>query len=64
MKTYIKECYDELLHKVSWPTKAELQSSAVVVLTASLLIALTVFAMDLGFEQIMNAIYPSGGSIG
>ena len=41
---YCKESYDELVHKVSWPTRSELSSSAVVVLTASLLIALVVFS--------------------
>ena len=40
---YCKESYDELVHKVSWPTRKELSSSAVVVLYASLLIALVVF---------------------
>jgi len=29
------------------------------VLTASLIIALVVFAMDLTFEQIMSLVYPS-----
>ena len=29
---YCKESYDELVHKVSWPTRSELSSSAVVVL--------------------------------
>ena len=38
-----KESYNELVHKVTWPTSKELSSSAVVVLTASLLIALVVF---------------------
>ena len=32
---YCKESYDELVHKVSWPTRKELSSSAVVVLYAS-----------------------------
>ena len=43
---YIKESYDELVHKVSWPTYSELANSAVVVLYASLLIALVVWGMD------------------
>ena len=29
---YIKESYDELVHKVSWPTYSELANSAVVVI--------------------------------
>ncbi len=43
---YVKSSYDELVHKVSWPTFKELQSSAVVVAVASLVIALIVFVMD------------------
>jgi preprotein translocase subunit SecE len=46
---YVKESYDELIHKVSWPTWAELQNSAVVVSVASLVIALIVFVMDFVF---------------
>ena len=46
---YVKTSYDELVHKVSWPTFKELQSSAVVVAIASLVIALIVFVMDVVF---------------
>ena len=46
---YVKESYNELVHKVSWPTWAELQNSAVVVSVASLVIALVVFLMDASF---------------
>jgi preprotein translocase subunit SecE len=55
--TYIKECYNELMHKVSWPTWNELQSSAIVVLTASLIIGIVVFLMDSVFQGSMNLIY-------
>ena len=56
---YCKESDDELVHKVSWPTRKELSSSAVVVLYASLLIALVVFLMDSAFQFIMeDVIYP------
>lgn len=57
IKEYVKESYDELMHKVSWPTWKELQSSAIVVFVASLIIALVVFAMDLSFENILKQIY-------
>ena len=53
---YCKESYDELVHKVSWPTRKELSSSAVVVLYASLLIALVVFLMDSVFQFVMEDI--------
>ena len=56
---YCKESYDELVHKVSWPTRKELSSSAVVVLYASLLIALVVFRIDSAFQLVMEyIIYP------
>ena len=59
VKKYCKESYDELVYKVSWPTRSELSSSAVVVLYASLLIALVVFLMDSVFQFVMEGIvYP------
>ena len=54
----LKETYDELVHKVSWPNRSELSSSAVAVLYASLIIALVVFAMDFCFQNVMEFIYP------
>ncbi len=54
---YIKESYTELVQKVSWPTRAELMNSAIVVLIASIIIALIVWVMDLGFEKIMIFVY-------
>ena len=56
---YCKACYEELAHKTTWPTRAELTHSAMVVLSASLVIALVVFAMDSLFRLVMNTIYPN-----
>ena len=53
-----KESYNEPVHKVSWPTMSELTSSAIVVLEASLLIALVVFSMDQVFQFVMEFVYP------
>ncbi|MCF8233874.1 MAG: preprotein translocase subunit SecE [Bacteroidales bacterium] len=55
--TYVKESYDELLHKVSWPTWSELQSSAIVVSIASLIIAIVVYLMDKSFQLILEGFY-------
>jgi preprotein translocase subunit SecE len=55
--TYFKESYDELMHKVSWPTWSELQGSAIVVSIASLIIALVVFMMDEVFRNILTQFY-------
>ena len=54
---YIKDSYNELVYKVSWPTRAELSNSAVVVLFASIVIALVVFAVDFVFERAMSFVY-------
>ena len=48
---YIKESYNELVYKVSWPTRAELSNSAVVVMIAF------IFVVDMGFEGVMRFFY-------
>ena len=55
--TYCKESYDELVHKVTWPTNKELTSQAVLVLSASIIIALLVWIIDTAFEWIMKLVY-------
>ncbi len=54
---YIKDAYNELVYKVSWPSKEELSSSTVIVMIASLIIALVVFGMDSLFEWILKLLY-------
>jgi preprotein translocase subunit SecE len=54
---YLKESYNELVHKVTWPSWKELQNSALVVMIASLIFALIVFAMDFSFQKILEGIY-------
>jgi preprotein translocase subunit SecE len=46
---YLEDTYNELVNKVSWPAWKDLQSSAVVVLVASLCFAFVVFLMDFIF---------------
>ena len=55
---YCKACYDELAHKTTWPSRAELTHSAVIVLSASLVIAIVVFGMDSLFKWVMGMVYP------
>lgn len=57
MKTYVKEAYKELVDKVTWPTWKSLQSSAILVMVASLIFAVVVLAMDFTFENVMKSIY-------
>ncbi|MBX2904280.1 MAG: preprotein translocase subunit SecE [Chitinophagales bacterium] len=57
IKLYFQEAYDELLHKVTWPTAAELQQSAVVVLIATVLISIVVSAMDIASKIGLENLY-------
>ncbi|MDR1332360.1 MAG: preprotein translocase subunit SecE [Tannerella sp.] len=54
---YFRDSYNELVHKVSWPTRKELSSSAVVVMFASLVIAVLILLIDSAFDGIMKFIY-------
>lgn len=54
---YIKNAYQELMYKVTWPTWNELQGSAMVVLTASIVIAIFVWIMDFVSKNGMMKIY-------
>ena len=55
--TYIKESYDELMNKVSWPSWSELQSSSIVVAIATTIIALIIYVMDSVFSNAMKLFY-------
>ena len=54
---YLKESYAELTKKVTWPTWDKLQSSAIVVMVASVIFAIVIFAMDFCFQHLMSFIY-------
>ena len=56
---YIKESYIELTEKVTWPTWRELQSSAVLVLIAAIIIAMVIFGMDQIIGYLLNQFYTS-----
>lgn len=54
---YFQESYRELKFKVTWPTWPELQNSTVVVLVASLIIALLIAAMDQASRFVLDGFY-------
>ena len=64
MFNYVKESYNELVNKVTWPTVPQLQSSTIVVMVASVIFAVIVLAMDLTFENMMAFIYKTLGNLG
>ncbi len=57
IKGYLKESYIELVKKVTWPSWNDLQNSAIIVMIATGIIALIVFAMDSAFSALMKLIY-------
>jgi preprotein translocase subunit SecE len=53
----IKESYNELVYKVSWPTQKQLVSSSVLVLIASIILAIFIWAVDKIFDLLMQFVY-------
>lgn len=64
MFNYVKESYNELVNKVTWPTFPQLQNSTIVVMVASVIFAVIVLVMDVSFENIMGAIYRTLANLG
>ncbi len=57
---YIKESYNELIHKVTWPSFSDLLSSTTVVLVASAIIALIILLMDMVSKGVLDSVYSLG----
>ncbi len=60
--TYIQESYDELVHKVSWPTWSELQQTTLIVLVSLVLVTIMIFGMDAASEAVMKMVYGMAGN--
>jgi preprotein translocase subunit SecE len=56
---YFEESYNELVNKVTWPSWKDLQSSGIVVMVASFIIAIIIALMDYSFRNAMEVIYNS-----
>jgi preprotein translocase subunit SecE len=54
---FIKDSYNEMTTKVSWPKYKQLQNSSVLVLVASLIFALLIGLIDLVFDNVMTWYY-------
>jgi preprotein translocase subunit SecE len=54
---YLKESYVELTKKVAWPSWDKLQNSAIVVMVASVILALLILAIDFCIKHAVTAIY-------
>lgn len=54
---YLKESYDELMHKVSWPSMTELLNATKIVVVASVIFATMVLVVDLLSKAVTNFFY-------
>jgi preprotein translocase subunit SecE len=54
---YFKASYDELVNKVTWPTWGELQESSIIVMIASLIIALIIYVVDIAGSGALGFFY-------
>jgi preprotein translocase subunit SecE len=54
---YLKDTYNELMNKVTWPTWEELQESAILVMIASAIFALVIALLDVAFKNALGEIY-------
>lgn len=54
---YVKESAVELTKKTSWPTWDKLQSSAILVMITTVILALVLWLVDLAFQNLMSLIY-------
>ena len=55
--TNIEESYNELRYKTSWPTRIQVVKSALLVMIASVIIAVIIFIMDQVVDRLMHFIY-------
>lgn len=57
IKEYLRLSTDELVNKVSWPTWEDLQESTIIVMIASLLIALVIYVIDIVSSGTLGFFY-------
>jgi preprotein translocase subunit SecE len=54
---YVQSAYDELLHKVSWPSWEELQQTTIIVIVALALVTAVVAGMDIASQNVLTFVY-------
>jgi len=59
LSQFFKESWHEVSQEVTWPRWSELQSSATLVLVASIIFALVVGLFDFGIDNALKLLYQS-----
>ncbi|MBK6390489.1 MAG: preprotein translocase subunit SecE [Saprospiraceae bacterium] len=57
LSLYLRESYDELMHKVTWPSWAMLVDAAKIVLVSTVIITAIIFLMDVVSNYILQIVY-------
>jgi preprotein translocase subunit SecE len=57
IEAYLKDSYEELMERVTWPTWEQLQQSTMIVLVATLVITALVWVMDFASNSILKSVY-------
>jgi preprotein translocase subunit SecE len=57
IKSYLAESWDEIKNKVTWSKYSELQGSAVLVMVATSIFAIVIFAVDWVFKSGLTWFY-------
>lgn len=60
LKLYIKESYNELVNKVTWPSLASLQQTTVVVIIGSIILTGITAVMDGVWKTVTTFLYGLG----
>ena len=54
---YCKESFVELTKKTTWPSWEKLQSSAILVIVTTVILAAVLWVIDFVFQNVMSGIY-------
>jgi len=54
---YVEQAYDELIHKVTWPSWPQLQQATLITLGSIILMTLVIFAMDGASAFVFETFY-------
>jgi len=54
---HFETAYEELIHKVTWPTWSELQQTTIITLAGIILMTVVIFAMDGASELVFENFY-------
>jgi preprotein translocase subunit SecE len=55
--SYIRESYNELVYKVTWPSRENLLSTTMLVIVSMAIMALILLLLDVVAAQVLGLVY-------